>query len=99
MPRGKRRVIRVKKLSKGDMRKLTALRKSLGKAIADRAFAAWYQARGSSGAAGSGDRDADTIAASLWKMVRAKKLRVSRRGYTVKRGRGRLIVEAVAKAA
>jgi hypothetical protein len=95
MPKGKRGRIDEKKLTKGQLRKLNALRKSLGDTIAERAFAEWYASH-SAGNGGAEDRHAKTIADAVWQLVQTKKLRLTRKGYTVKRGRKRVIVEAIA---
>jgi len=96
MPKGKRKRIDLKKLTKGQLRKLKALRKSLGDDIAERAFAQWY-ARQSMANVTAADKNASAIALTLWKLVQAKKLRIGRRGYVIKRGRGRLIVEPASR--
>ena len=78
-------------LTKGQLRKLNALRKSLGPAIADEAFAKWLD---QAVQAPETDEDAGTISAVLWDMVQDGKLSIRRGGYMVRRGRGRVIVEA-----
>jgi hypothetical protein len=83
--------ISVKELSKGELRKLNALRKSLGEDIADKAFAQWYASAGSDGVAG--DKNADLIVDALYPLIKSNKLRIPRGGYIVRRGRGRVIVE------
>ena len=92
MAKKKRVKFNERRLTKGQLRKLNALRKSLGDDIAEKAFAEWYAREGVSNALPA-DKNATTIADTLWKLVQAKKLRISRKGYLVKRGRGRLIVE------
>ena len=83
--------IREKDLSKGELRKLTALRKSLGEEIADAAFLKWM-ARQVGGPAA--DPTAERIAAALDPI--ADQLRFPRgSSYVVRRGRGRVIVERV----
>lgn len=77
-------------LKKGQLRKLNALRKSVGPAIADEAFAKWLD---QAHEAPQTDENADTISNTLWGMVREGKLAIRRGGYTVRRGRGRVIVE------
>jgi hypothetical protein len=91
MPRPRKAKIEEKKLTKGQLRKLNALRKSLGDEIAEGAFAKWYARHGDTE---QDDKNANVIAEVLWDMIQKKKLRISRRGYVVKRGRQRLIVEA-----
>ena len=78
-------------LSKGELRKLTALRKSLGTEIADKAFAEWLSLR--SGGSDKKDPNAKTIVDTLWPLVEEGKLTIPRGGYLLRRGRGRIIVE------
>lgn len=77
-------------LSKGELRKLNALRKSLGSVIADEAFAKWLEQAAEPLEA---DENAKTIASALWNLVQEDKLMIRRGGYIVRRGRGRVIVE------
>ncbi len=79
-------------LTKGEIRKLNALRKSVGDKIADRAFAQWFGQKTSATAGAPVDRNAALIASTLGPLARAGKLRIGRGGYLVKRGRGRVIV-------
>ena len=73
------------------MRKLTALRKSLGAEIADKAFSAWYGQRDTGGAA-KGDPNIPVIEEAL--APHLNKMSFPRGGgYTIKRGRGRVVVE------
>ena len=81
----------MKSLSKGQRRKLEALRKSLGPEIADRAFAQWMSA-GAATEAGP-DRNAEIIAEAVMALVREQNLQFPRGGYIVRRGRGRIVVE------
>ena len=78
-------------LTKGQLRKLNALRKSLGPAIADEAFAKWLD---QAFEAPETDVNAERISAALWELVQDGKLSIRRGGYIVRRGRGRVIVEA-----
>ena len=78
-------------LTKGQLRKLNALRKSLGSAIADEAFSKWLAQADDEPEA---DRNAGVIADTLWTLVQEGKLLIRRGGYIVRRGRGRVIVEA-----
>lgn len=79
------------KLTKGQLRKLNALRKSLGEEIADKAFAEWLETLGSEQAAPD-DKNANLIVETLEPLVLANKLRIPRGGYLIKRGRKRVIV-------
>ena len=83
-------------LTKGEIRKLNALRKSLGGTIADRAFAQWLRQKVSAKAAGQVDKNAELIASALGPLATAGKLRIGHGGYLVKRGRGRVIVSRAA---
>ena len=77
-------------LTKGQVRKLRALRKSLGPAIADEAFAKWLAQPVDEPAT---DRDAEVISDALWTLVQEGRLSIRRGGYIVRRGRKRVIVE------
>ena len=78
-------------LTKGQLRKLNALRKSLGSVIADEAFSKWLaQAANEEPQA---DENARVIADTLWGLVRDGKIMIRRGGYIVRRGRGRVVVE------
>ena len=78
-------------LSKGQLRKLDALRKSVGEDVGERAFAAWLESR--KGAAGEADGNAAKIVDVLWPLVEEGRLAIPRGGYLLRRGRGRIIVE------
>lgn len=95
MARKKTSSIDANKLSKGQRRKLTALRKSLGEEIADRAFAEWLESQPAAGTA-MGDENAELIATTLWDLVEKGKLAIPRGGYLVRRGRGRIVVDRAA---
>ena len=77
-------------LTKGQLRKLRALRKSVGADIGDRAFADW---RAAQAAPASDDARAARIAGALWPLVENGSLKIPRGGYIVRRGRGRIVVE------
>lgn len=80
-------------LTKGELRKLGALRKSLGSEIADEAFVKWKssQANGNDAAA---DPNVAMIEDALLPLL--DKLRMPRGGaYAVRRGRGRFIIEPI----
>lgn len=75
-------------LAKGQLRKLTALRKSVGADIGERAFAAWLASQAKPEKA---DKNVETIVDALWPLVQQGRLTIRRGGYLVTRGRGRLI--------
>ncbi len=80
-----------KTLSKGELRKLNALRKSLGDEIADDAFAKWL-AQKETGAAS--DPNIELIEKAVEPLI--DKMSIPRgTAYAIRRGRGRFIVEAV----
>lgn len=78
-------------LTKGELRKLVALRKSLGDEIAGRAFLEWL--RGKAAPQAAEDPVAQQIAAALMEQVESGRLMIPRGGYLVRRGRGRVVVE------
>ena len=88
--------INVKQLTKMQIRKLTALRKSLGNEIADNAFVQWLKSQPSGT---SGDPTKEQVRKLLEKDVLSGKLKIGRAGLIVRRGRGRLLVEDVVKPA
>ena len=78
-------------LTKGQLRKLNALRKSVGPAIADEAFGKWLD---QSGEAPETDENSKIISDVLWGLIREGRVSIRRGGYIVRRGRRRVIVEA-----
>ena len=78
-------------LTRGQLRKLNALRKSVGEDVGERAFAAWLESRRE--AAGEADGNAAKIVDVLWPLVEEGRLAIPRGGYLMRRGRGRIIVE------
>ena len=78
-------------LTKGQLRKLNALRNSVGHEVGERAFAEWLALQGA--AKGKTDGNAATIVDTLWPMVEQGALSIPRGGYLIRRGRGRIIVE------
>ena len=79
-------------LTKGQIRKLNALRKSVGDEIGEKAFAEWLKA-GHAETAAPVDKNAELIEETLGALVRGGKLRIVRGGYLLTRGRKRVIVE------
>ena len=78
-------------LTKGQVRKLSALRKSVGEEIGEQAFAAWLASQ--EAAQGKADANAALIVDTLWPLVEGGRLAIPRGGYLIRRGRGRIIVE------
>ena len=65
-------------LTKGQRRKLNALRKSVGDEIAEQAFAAWLSSQSTAPGAKS-DENAAIIADTLWPLVQQGTLAIPRR--------------------
>ena len=82
-------------LTKGQRRKLNALRKSVGDTIGERTFAKWLATQ--EAVSGKADGNAATIVNTLWPLVEQGTLAIPRGGYLIRRGRGRIIVEAAKK--
>ena len=82
-------------LTKGQSRKLTALRKSVGEDIGTKAFNQWLKTQ-KKGKEGSLDKTAEAIAGDLAALLKKKNLAIPRGGYLLKRGRGRVIVTRAA---
>ncbi len=80
-------------LNKGQLRKLNALRKSLGDDIADKAFGEWYSKQAQQPESAPVDTNAALITDALEPLAKSGKLRIPRGGYHVRRGRGRVIVK------
>ena len=80
-------------LTKGQLRKLNALRKSVGDEVGERAFSDWLAAQPAAETAKT-DRNAQAIADALWPLAREGTLTFPRGGgYLVRRGRGRIVIE------
>ncbi len=85
------------KLTKGELRKLNALRKSVGDDIGERTFVAWQRSRPAAKRAAPADKTAEAIAGAVEKLIADRKIRsLPRGGYVVRRGRGRVVVEPAA---
>ncbi len=80
-----------KALTKGELRKLNALRKSVGDDIGDKAFVEWLRKKPVV-MAELEDKNAALIADTLIPLIEQNKLRIPRGGYLILRGRGRVIV-------
>lgn len=88
----KRNGVDERALTKGELRKLRALRKSIGDQLGNDAFRKWYAKEGKG--PNAADPNVDMIEKALNPL--AKKLRIARGvAYAVRRGRGRFIVEPV----
>lgn len=94
--------IRESSLSKGHQRKLTALRKSLGKEIADRAFQEWQKQQASATSSITNDPVAIKLRRALRSLVTDKSINLGNNGYSVRRAKGKgargFVVERIEKA-
>ena len=79
-------------LTKGQARKLNALRKSVGDEIGECTFAEWLSSQPGA-AKGKADGNAATIVDTLWPLVESGAVAIPRGGHLIRRGRGRIIVE------
>ena len=75
-------------LTKGQVRKLNALRKSLGPKIADPAFSKWLKTQNSNKSAVKADPVANQLEGSL-KSLASTKINLGTWGYTIKRSKGK----------
>ena len=75
-------------LTKGQVRKLNALRKSVGDDIADDAFGKWMKTQ-SKTPKEVRDPVADALVAALANLKNDKSLKFGNKGYVVKRARGK----------
>src|SRR3546814_15619386 len=88
MPRQSSRSFDEKALTKGQLRKLNALRKSLGSDIADDAFAKWLATqRQETGE--PVDKNAELIESALEPLIDSKTLRIPSGGYHWRPGKTR----------
>jgi len=76
-------------LTKGQIRKLNSLRKSLGQNIADQAFSKWLKTQKPQNSANKSDPVAEKIKAALQYLQDDKSTNFGRFGYIIKRGKGR----------
>ena len=79
-------------LTKGQIRKLNALRKSVGPTIGEKSFAEWLKKAGA-GKEVAVDKNIELIAETVAAAIKSKKLSIPRGGYLLTRGRGRVLVE------
>ena len=78
-----------KSLTKGQLRKLNALRKSLGNQIADKAFKEWQKQQAKQVPAERADPVVNKLLAALKGLEKDKSINLGRKGYVIKRAKGR----------
>ncbi len=81
-------------LTKGQIRKLNALRKSVGPAIGEKAFAQWLK-KAEARKDAAVDKTSAQIAEAIQAALERKGLGIPRGGYLITRGRGRVLVQRV----
>ena len=78
-----------KALTKGELRKLNALRKSVGDRIGDQAFEKWLKQRTSSKNKEKVDPVGQKIKQALSGLVKDKSVKLGNLGYSVRRAKGK----------
>ena len=78
-----------KSITKGQLRKLNALRKSLGNQIADKAFKEWLKQQAKQAPAERADPVVNKLLAVLKGLEKDKSINLGRKGYVIKRAKGR----------
>ena len=76
-------------MTKGQVRKLNALRKSLGTQIADKAFNEWLKQQEKQAPAERADPVVNKLLAALKGLEKDKSINLGRKGYVIKRAKGR----------
>ena len=76
-------------LTKGQIRKLNALRKSIGDVLGEEAFAKWLKQQKSEKKEARVDPVVIKIAEALKPLARDKTLNLGRSGYSIRRARGK----------
>jgi len=76
-------------MTKGQVRKLNALRKSLGNQIADKAFKEWLKQQEKQAPAERADPVVNKLLAALKGLEKDKSINLGRKGYVIKRAKGR----------
>ena len=76
-------------LTKGQIRKLNALRKSVGDDIAEDAFGKWIKSQSKTPNAFARDPVADALVAALSNLTSDKSFKLGTKGYVVRRAKGK----------
>jgi len=78
-----------KVLPKGELRKLNALRKSVGDRLGEQTFSKWLKQQSSSKKKEMVDHVAQKIEQALSGLVKDKTVRLGNLGYTIRRAKGK----------
>ena len=81
--------IDIKSLTKGEVRKLNALRKSIGDQLAHGVFAKWLKQKPSAKSVVGVDPVAEKIAEAVKPLAKDKSINLGRYGYSIRRAKGR----------
>ncbi|NKB59044.1 MAG: hypothetical protein GKS00_22175 [Alphaproteobacteria bacterium] len=81
--------IDTKALNKGQLRKLNALRKSVGDELGESVFAKWLDRQTSQKEEAKVDPIAEKIKVALAKLEKDASFRLGNQGYTIRRARGK----------
>ncbi|MAF96065.1 MAG: hypothetical protein CMM60_09975 [Rhodospirillaceae bacterium] len=81
--------VRKPTLTKGQIRKRNALRKSVGDKLGDQTFARWMKEQAKAKSVAKSDPVADKILAALKPLVRDKTIKLGNKGYSVRRAKGK----------
>ncbi len=81
--------INEKELTKGQIVKLNALRKSVGDDLAEDVFSKWMKRQASAKTVEKADPVADKLKAALSALEKDDTFRLGNQGYTVRRARGK----------
>ncbi len=81
--------INEKALTKGQLRKLNAIRTSLGDKIADSAFAQWMKAQPAKVVTSKSDPVSEKLVAAMASLSKDKAFNLGRKGYVVRRAKGK----------
>lgn len=76
-------------LTKGQIRKLNALRKSIGDTLGEEAFRKWLKLQSSASNKDRVDPVAELIAETLKPLANKKNINFGRHGYSIKRAKGK----------
>ena len=76
-------------LTKGEVRKLNALRKSVGEDLAQGVFEKWLKRQSKAASVEKSDPVAEKLASALEKLESDPAFRLGNQGYTVRRARGK----------
>jgi hypothetical protein len=81
-------IMDISSLSKGQIRKLNALKKSIGDDLGEKAFTEWLTKQ-PKGSPAKSDPIAEKIVSALSQFENDKSFRLGRKGYSIKRAKGR----------